>query len=353
MAENDKSPEKYFAPPQPKQPEILQFPSAELRKPKSLFGRGFLERFTPKQEKRLPLLELKPKVEPLVPPSYQPLPEISTLRTLGMPEDMLQHFSQLLGETEGRRDGYRFYPSPAERAELRMIFERTAEYLHDNKIKNFILIDRSARPAHIGLREMWKKKYPDTPMPDVYFLNPTGFVNSADAKSLGKTGMPKGMEIMFDGFMKGNDFSNTTTGPRSQEEIERDFETTYQRLVGNKDQPTLLFDTCIHTGDSIKPVQSTMQNLGFADLKIGIVGGSHNFSGISPDFSAIQGEPMGVCYPFDQDRMVERRLDSVTSGRSTKDSEREKGIMLREEIKRIVNQDSQLVSPRSITAVSS
>jgi hypothetical protein len=219
------------------------------------------------------------------------------------------------------------------------IVKNTATYLHDNKIKNFVLMDRSARPAYIGVREAWRRMYPDEPMPDIYFLNPTGFVNSDIFHSMGETGLSKGFEIVMDGLRKENDIARIDpTGPRTQEEIEGEFKQTYRRLLGNKSEPTLIFDTCIHSGDSIRPVRDSMRGMGFDQLRVGVVDAGRNESEIHPDFKALNTKPLGVCFPFDHDRVVERRFNASTSLRNDDPVAIETGADLRSEIKRIVDQ---------------
>jgi len=288
------------------------------------------------KEKRPSTLDLQPPLDLKIPPSLRPLPERDSFDYKEV-DELLLLLDDLLEELEGRREGYRFYPDLAEREELRQISERTANYLHENGIRNFVILDRSARPAYIGVKEMWKKKYPNDPLPDVYFVNPTGFVNIEDAMATGKSGLPRAAEIMFDGLTKGVDLASTGLGPRTQEDIEGDFRESYQRLTTNRNQPTLLFDNCIHSGNSLRPVKTTLENIGFTQLKTGVVGEERNISGIIPDFVAIKGEPLGICYPFDKDRMVERRFDSVTSSATQDVDEIEYGVALRKEIHNIIN----------------
>lgn len=333
MAEDSNTPEHYLEKPTEESGQGWRVSPRERSPQKDSPNRLFKSFLSGRRERR-PILEVKPSIS-IRPPSYRPLPEVGGFERQTSVE-LASLLQSLLGELQGRRAGYEFYPDPAERQELVEISEKTADYLHDNEIRNFILLDRSARPAYIGVKEVWKKKYPDKPLPDIYFVNPTGFMNDKDALAPGMTGLPKGMEIMFDGQRKGNDVGDAFTEPRPQEDIEKDFTETYKRLTENRDQPTLLFDTCVHSGDSLRPVQTTLQNLGFNELKVGVVGEDMNTSDIKPDFIAVQGTPLGVCYPFDRDRMVERRFDSVTSRPTTDTISRERGIALRNEIRSIV-----------------
>lgn len=265
----------------------------------------------------------------IIPPSYTPLETYENLfQGNARQEDMQQLLKMLLGETEGRRSGYEFFPSAAERKELVTICGRVAEYLHDNHIANLVLLDRSARPAYIGIREMWKQKYPDQPLPGIYFVNPTGFNSTEETRG------SRVREIIDDSAWKGTDIGSARD-IRSEDEIQKDFQQTYQRLLANKDKGTLLFDTCVHSGDSFKPVLETFKSMDFKNLKVGVVGDDMNMSNIKPDLVAVSGQPLGVCYPFDRDRMIGRRLDSVTSARNTNSSEREKSVRLRKEITKI------------------
>lgn len=292
-----------------------------LRRPKPQRRRG----------ERPPLLGLKPFLE-MLPPSFRPLVNPAEIVESDK-RDM--YMLDMMRELQGRRDGYQFFTTPEERHELVETARRTAEYLHDNKIRNFVIMDRAARPIYIGVKEMWKKLYPNEKLPDIYFLNPTGFMNLNEAEKTGQTGLPKGMEMMYSGFLKGNDLGQ---GIRSQAEIEYDFMKTFQRMLANRNEPTLLFDTCIHSGDSVGNVQTTLRNLGFANLKLGLVGNEKNDSGMRPDFVAVRGKPLGVCYPFDRDRLTERRFDSVTSAPTEDPLYLGRSRALRAEIHRIFRQ---------------
>lgn len=237
------------------------------------------------------------------------------------------------------RNSYEFFPNQEARQELMAICSKLADYAHDNTIKNLVIVDRSARLAYIGVKDLWKQRYPDDAMPDIYFVNPTGFINKEQANQDTDGSLQSlGEKIMMESLFNENDVGDPTTDTKTQQAIEQEFGQTYQRLMPQKDQATLLFDTCIHEGDTIKPLHDTLQNIGFTDIKVGVVGNDRNTSTIQPDFIAVEGVPLGICHPFDKDKMIERRFDSVTSRPTINLDPKERSIRLRKELHRIFSE---------------
>jgi len=231
---------------------------------------------------------------------------------------------------------YEFFEKPITREQLVRISSNIANYLHSNGIRRMMLIDRSARPAYLGIREAWKRKFPGESLPQFYFVNPTGFVDDFTILEPGRviTYVPRGIEIMLDGTLKGND-TGSFTAARSERDIRNQFRETYRRLYSEKDESLLLFDTCIHSGNSVRSVIETLRNIGFTNLKTGVVNAVDNTSEIKPDFVAWNGEPFFPCHPFHQDMIIDRKFGSVTSTPTYDSIRRNNAIKLRKEILRI------------------
>ncbi len=224
------------------------------------------------------------------------------------------------------------YRNPAER-ELVTICSGIAEYAHQNDIPSIAFVDRGARPAYVGVREAWDRKYLDEDRPDFYFINPTGFIDIRTGLSMSERMMrPNAMVASIIGNMKNNDTGSFLRTSRSKAVIDSDFLTTYPRLAKSKEAPLLLIDTCIHSGETIRPVLNTLNRVGFTDVRLGVMDGSSNTSDIQPDLILVDGQPLGGCYPFESDVMVDRTFASVASTRAPHDDKVKEARHLRQDI---------------------
>lgn len=209
---------------------------------------------------------------------------------------------------------------------------KITEFVHDNDIPSIILLDRSARPAYIGIKEAWRRKYPDSKQPSIYFINPTGF-NDADTllqpqrTYYGNELSLAGLLIEQDGRGKGNDTGTFLNGLRSREAIGVELGEKYSKLAKNKNQPLLIMDTCVHSGKTLAGVMDTLRNVGFTDIRIGVVTDDLNSSGITPDLVCLEGNT--GCYTFGQDNLTQRRFGTVVPQKSPHESRTEEAIELR------------------------
>src|SRR3989338_1966564 len=117
-------------------------------------------------------------------------------------------------------------------------------------------------------------------------------------------------------------------------------------LLADKDKPVLVFDSCIHSGDTLDPVKKTMEEAGFEDIMIGSINPVGRRSRVRTDFHITSKDPEKGCYPFDKDRMIEKVFDHVYSQRTSDPQKRQLSIELRKEIKRII--DEHLPVQRSL-----
>ena len=125
---------------------------------------------------------------------------------------------------------------------------------------------------------------------------------------------------------------------RNQDEIIQEFQDTYTKLMEDKDKPVLIFDTCIHSGDSLFSVKRAFDQAGFDDVRVGAVNPSDRASKVKTDFFITRQEPEKGCYPFDRDRMIEKTFDHVYSRPTDDPEKRERSVRLRQEIKRIMRE---------------
>ncbi len=230
---------------------------------------------------------------------------------------------------EAEPQNYEFFDYPLERQELFNYSKEIAEYLRVEGISNLVIIDRSSRPLYIGVREYLRSQYPDEEMPNMYFMNPKGFKAKEDLT-------PEEIEAIIEDCEWKDDAEEQPHQVRTREDIMREFQDTYKRLLSDKENPVLVFDTCIHSGGSLEPVKKVLDELGFSDVRIGAVNPSERGSKVETDFYITTQRPEKGCYPFDRDRIIEKTFDHVYSQRTTDSRKREQSIRLRKEIKQII-----------------
>lgn len=225
---------------------------------------------------------------------------------------------------------YKFFKDEKERNEVFEYSKKISEYLRSEKIADLIIIDRSSRPLYIGVKEYLKAKYPDEKLPGIYFMNPKGF------KAKEELSRSEIEEIIKDCEWK-SDLVESSRQVRSREDIMKELEDTYTELMKDKEKPILVFDTCIHSGDSLAPVKKFLINSGFSDIKIGAINPTHGDSKVDTDFYVTEKHSEKGCYPFDRDRIIEKTFDHVYSKRTEDTDKRERSVQLRKEIKRIMS----------------
>ncbi len=160
-------------------------------------------------------------------------------------------------ETEIKPGDFMFFRTANQRKELAEICESVADHLYNEHIPNILIADRSARPMASGLIKFWKFKHPEEPLPGIYFINPTGF------KSIDQTSDDELWEVIRKCSAVGNDLKGQGEDSLQKEKsIVEEFKSVYHNLMEDKDQPLLLFDTCVHSGDSLKPVLRALKKSG-------------------------------------------------------------------------------------------
>jgi len=238
-----------------------------------------------------------------------------------------ENFSPNRSESKERE--YKIFTEPQERREIFDFSKGVAEYLRSEKVPNLVVIDRSSRPLYIGVRDYLKSKYPDEPMPNIYFMNPKGFKAKEEMS-------PEEINNIIDDCRWKSDLAEAAQQIKSREDILKDVEGSYKKLMADKDKPLLVFDTCIHSGKSIAPVKKVLDQVGFSDIRIGSVNPSDDGAAVKSDFYITKRQPEKNCYPFGDDRIIEKTFSHVYSKRSDDPYYREKSLELREEIKNII-----------------
>jgi hypothetical protein len=131
----------------------------------------------------------------------------------------------------------------------------------EKPVDTVVFIDRSARLAYLGFRELWKDGYyNDIPIPKIRFLNPTYVSHLHKFK---KTEAEMGYAVLSDYLKSLDRFISMNS------------------LSGKK---VLVYDTCIHSGKSIETIINYMRFKG-VDIRVGVASGDRNDSNITPDFN--------------------------------------------------------------------
>ncbi len=177
---------------------------------------------------------------------------------------------------------YKYYHDPEAREQLFNEVKVVAEYIHDQKIPNIILPDRSARNFYVPLWEYWKTVYPDDKKPNIYFTSPGP---------------------LFSGF-----FYVEPEGPEGPD-VAYDMDNTYKHLVRDSALPLLVYDTCMHSGDTILKIKKRFTNMGFNDIRIGVSSKSHGGNIVDIDLVASSEALVRGCYPFGKGSLVQRPSD--------------------------------------------
>ena len=202
-----------------------------------------------------------------------------------------------------------------------------------NNIKNIIFIDSSARLAATAFKKYWQNVYPEIDCPGLFFVNPLGFKTSDDAQRM------QGVSDAI-GFPLKNSRLINTDNAREEENIGLEFAENYPQLMNDKDEPTMVLDTCAHTGETILPILRTLGNLGFS--KVLTVLTSNHMCIIEPDIVLLEDGKR--CRPYGRDNSVLKHAGSVTSlARHTKefpDEEAHEAIVnARKKIQSIIDED--------------
>ena len=249
---------------------------------------------------------------------------------------------------EGPVGNFEFFDTPAARQEVFTITRSLAEYIHDQSIENLVLMDRAARPAYQALQQYWKTVYKDKKMPDVYFINPKGFMTEerlAKKDPINKVPISTYYEVHA---LKTGDVMDPEN-IRDEKEIIEDFSEIYHRLLEDPTDDTLIFDVCLHSGKSMEPVLETFRKAGVPNLQWGLAGDHRRFNRrLKPNFIAKAKVDMW-CMPFAADKSVEKPFGSVHSRPpeidldndgvgDIRDPEKlQQGNRLRQEIRRIMD----------------
>lgn len=175
---------------------------------------------------------------------------------------------------------YEYFQDKEERKELSQIGNNLARFIFENNIKSIVFLDRSARFGYLVLRGAWKNKYPDIPLPKIYFTNPDGY-NQKERNIL---------------------------------EILDEFQTRYKKLYASKNEPVMIFDTCMHEGKTMGRVYDFLKNAGFQEVFVGLTqpkDSDYKKNKQKVDFCGLKEEPTFHCYPFRRYSEIKKSKESI------------------------------------------
>jgi len=248
---------------------------------------------------------------------------------------------------QGRVD-YRIFSEPEAQRDIYEISQAVSDYLcglqrEAHQPANLLLIDTSARAAWRGIVTYMDTMYHNVEKPHIYFVNPRGMKPSGEERM--------GLIFPNEAAMQETDNPGLLKDVRTAEEIDLDLLRTYPRLVKQKLAPTLVLDTCMHTGDTMKPVVETLQRTGFTDVRVGVMSNHRNRSGVPIDFVALPETPHYSCHPFYYEGVVSKQFGPSHSVRANSSyADRMHARQVRTEINQIIK-DNLPKHPEALSQV--
>ena len=232
-----------------------------------------------------------------------------------------------------------------------------AQYLHSEGISRIAFVDRSARLAYLSLREAWHRLYPSERLPEIYFFNPDGFATKTHLSQPheliseeSSSPVPKALVValkeapdhllnlppnLFYSVISANAALIISRAPSDKREVADRLKRDFSRLTKDTQSPLLIFDTCRHTGNALNPIHEALESAGFSDVRIGLASHTRDYSNLpEPDFVALKGEAANLCYPFGEERIIEKTRDTLYGKRANlSPSERRLALERRDNIK--------------------
>ncbi len=207
------------------------------------------------------------------------------------------------------------------------IMQAFSEDIYKKKIQNIIFIDRSARPAWILFHEYWKRCYGLKNRPGIFFINPDACCHTEihEGEELA--------ELLF-GIQARVSFTKSISVPRKKKEITDKFAKTYKELCKSKNERLAVFDTCMHSGGTMKKVIDILNQSKFEEVYVYSASGGDQRIFREPLTKLGKGRKTDTCYLFMENFGVEKTA-SLLCKRKRFGSSR-KLFMARRELRRIM-----------------
>ncbi len=182
------------------------------------------------------------------------------------------------------------------------------EFVKTNKVKNIILIDTSARGGRVGIDEYWKLHFDMKDKPRVFFINPDGF---------------------FDDY-------RTQRGQRQFAEMFKD------SIPSFRNDATLVFDTCIHSGGTMDKVVKNLELAWISPLVgVGHIDNS-NYGPFKTRPNFVVFDSSVSCYLFLRESLVCRERNDLACALSTDRLDKARWGSIRRELRANINEYSHL-----------
>lgn len=216
---------------------------------------------------------------------------------------------------------YVYFDIESAREDVYQYSKQIAEYVQSEDVRNIVFADTSARPIWIGVHEYWRNVYTEDQKPGFYFINPEGLEARVTPTDILRDLLESVGVILFE----------ENTSPTEK------FAAQYVELMEEAGEPVLVFDTCAHTGKTIRSISRLLEQAGFTDIRIITVMKPDEDSGIESDAVLCTERHKETCYPFGMDGLVDKTND-ITSEKSGSVANQKIGKMIRREIRRIVRE---------------
>lgn len=171
------------------------------------------------------------------------------------------------------------------------LFEATkalGDYCVSESIDDVVLLDRSARPTWNALWQYLSLAHPEEQKPAIHFMNPT-HLELPDNTSFWTRGLEQRRQ-------------NKAIRVASEELV-----ATNGRLGANQGSPVLLFDTCSHSGNTLRNASRVLEGAGLQDIRTGVFtsSGLGMFEqNLDLDFSFTSDQSVLGCHPFEVDEAL-------------------------------------------------
>jgi len=185
--------------------------------------------------------------------------------------------------------------------------EKLADYICEEEIKNIFFLDNSARQAYVGLKEIWKKEHAEEKEPGIYFINPDPLKHEQDF-----------------------------------EYCAQEFTKHYKNI--SQEERVLIYDVCVHSGNTLVNVKNFLDKMGFEDVRLAVTSIGEECSSESRDkldLVCLENRASGGCQPFGKQTYI-KRSGSLISSINANEKKRQQGQVDHEKIKEVFKRGLRL-----------
>jgi hypothetical protein len=143
-------------------------------------------------------------------------------------------------EIAGPKPKFQVFAEKEERDAIVKASISLAKYTHDNSIPTIVFIDVRGRSGYLPFIHAWRKLYGSEQRPEIYFISPSEMINKV------------------------------SPGKMNFDSVLREFNSRHGYLAARKDRPVMVYDTCMHTGNTMMRVVKLLEAAGFTKIQAGI-----------------------------------------------------------------------------------